>query len=554
MRAAAVLALLVLLPSRGTAQTVADVASRAGCSTAGVEGLSAQLVATQICMRPDLFVRVTPHTGVNIVGPRVHPLMSRTARTAFWAAASRHRLDAASIFRTVAQQYVLFHSGACVAAAPPGGSNHQSGRAVDISNWEDGGARSALIGAGCRWLGSFDPPHFDCPGPDLREHAIRAFQHLWNVNHPGDRIAEDGVYGPATNARLARSPAGGFARGGCVLDTDGDGVEDGRDNCDRTGNPGQADSDGDGVGNLCDNCSSEDNPGQVDRDHDGVGDACDNCRSERNPEQNDPDADGRGNACDNCDSVANAGQVDTDGDGRGNACDGDDDEDGVLDEMDNCPIVVNPAQRDTDGDGRGDACQDDDDGDGVPDDRDVCRRDADPGQEDADGDGIGDACDDSDGDGIPDARDDGDSDDDGFADELDVCPELADAMQLDRDGDGIGDACDDDRDGDAIGNETDVCPDVADEAQLDRDDDGLGDACDPTPDPVEPDGGVIDPDPDPLPDGGTATGDASMPGGRTIGSGCSIGGAAGPAGAWWLALALALALRRRDRSARRRDR
>src|SRR5438093_260966 len=57
---------------------------------------------------------------------------------------------------------------------------------------------------------STDPVHFDCPGADHRSDSILAFQKLWNVNNPGDKIAEDGSYGPATESRLAKSPAGGF--------------------------------------------------------------------------------------------------------------------------------------------------------------------------------------------------------------------------------------------------------------------------------------------------------------------------------------------------------
>ena len=59
-----------------------------------------------------------------------------------------------------------------------------------------------------------DPVHFDHLGSaDIRGKDTLAFQRLWNRNHPGDKIAEDGAYGPQTEARLKKSPATGFATG-----------------------------------------------------------------------------------------------------------------------------------------------------------------------------------------------------------------------------------------------------------------------------------------------------------------------------------------------------
>lgn len=59
-------------------------------------------------------------------------------------------------------------------------------------------------------------------------------------------------------------------------DADGDGVEDGADNCPMTPNTDQADGDHDGPGDACDNCPEIANPGQQDTGGEaGVGDACD---------------------------------------------------------------------------------------------------------------------------------------------------------------------------------------------------------------------------------------------------------------------------------------
>lgn len=81
-------------------------------------------------------------------------------------------------------------------------------------------------------------------------------------------------------------------------DSDGDGHNDGVDNCPTVANPRQADSDGDGVGDRCDTCPTIADPRQLDGDGDGIGDLCDNCKAVANAVQTDTDGDGVGDACD----------------------------------------------------------------------------------------------------------------------------------------------------------------------------------------------------------------------------------------------------------------
>ena len=174
-----------------------------------------------------------------------------------------------------------------------------------------------------------------------------------------------------------------------VQDGDGDGLDDGDDNCPMVANPDQADADGDMIGDVCDedtdgdmvnndvdNCPDLANPGQLDLDRDMIGDDCDDDpdgdgldaagETERgtDPLRGDTDGDGVADGADSCPLRADPVGADTDGDGVGNACDGDDDGDGVWDWLDNCPWDANPEQED--------ACAGDIDGDGVGDEADTC--------------------------------------------------------------------------------------------------------------------------------------------------------------------------------------
>src|SRR5690606_27927812 len=121
-----------------------------------------------------------------------------------------------SAFRTLLEQYYLSTATApaCGAVAPPGTSNHESGSAVDVQQWDS--ARRALTGAGCVWPNiPNDPWHFNCPPFGAKKRTVLAFQKLWNLNHPEDRIDEDGSFGPQTRARLRKTPMSGFAYDGC---------------------------------------------------------------------------------------------------------------------------------------------------------------------------------------------------------------------------------------------------------------------------------------------------------------------------------------------------
>ena len=200
------------------------VAQAGGCSTGIVAGLSAQLIDEINCLRPNTLV---DFRGANVaVGGVVWPYLQPGGAAGLRAAvaARGQRIEVNSALRTLAQQYLLYRwyqEGACGIglAARPGRSNHESGLAIDIE--DNAGWRNALSAQDFDWFGADDPVHFDYRGGGTVELAglsVLAFQRLWNRNHPEDRIDEDGLYGPQTEARLRASPTEGFAVGACVVE------------------------------------------------------------------------------------------------------------------------------------------------------------------------------------------------------------------------------------------------------------------------------------------------------------------------------------------------
>lgn len=196
-------------------------AINSGCSTSSVKGLSQQIIEQGQCIEPAAFVELPAQPNLSL-GAAVFPFLEAPAKDALVAALkskSGTSMTINSMLRTVAQQYLLYQwylDGSCgiSLAATPGNSNHETGLALDVSQYATW--QSALEANGFKWLGANDVVHFDYVGPGAKSYKgldVLAFQMLWNKNHPNDLIDEDGVYGPQTGSRLAQSPAGGFAVG-----------------------------------------------------------------------------------------------------------------------------------------------------------------------------------------------------------------------------------------------------------------------------------------------------------------------------------------------------
>ena len=196
------------------------------------------------------------------------------------------------------------------------------------------------------------------------------------------------TFAPVSTAAVdARAVLSGFEISGDAVpvDSDGDGVLDGNDNCPNDANADQADGDGDDVGNVCDNCPNDANADQADEDGDGIGNVCE-CEC-----LGDIDGDGQIDLDDlaamadlllavgtpfvccadqpgHCGDIDENGQVDLDdlqelaailldaGAPFVAPC-ADKDGDGIGDGQDNCPSIPNPGQEDANGNGVGDACE-----------------------------------------------------------------------------------------------------------------------------------------------------------------------------------------------------
>ncbi len=200
--------------------SVAD-AVKGSCETSSVKGLSQQIIAMGQCLKPEAYAEVPKVANVSF-GANVFPFLVKPARDKLVEALNAKpnlSMSINSMLRTVAQQYLLYRwyqTGSCGIglAAKPGNSNHETGLALDIneaSTW-----KSTLQARGFSWYGSNDPVHYDYTGSGAKSFKgldVQAFQHLWNLNNPGDKISEDGAWGPATEARLKKAPAKGFPIG-----------------------------------------------------------------------------------------------------------------------------------------------------------------------------------------------------------------------------------------------------------------------------------------------------------------------------------------------------
>jgi N-acetylmuramoyl-L-alanine amidase len=201
--------------------TVSEFAESSGngtCSTEGLRGLNDQIFAL---LRPAVSSDLVSCAHlVSVMGASAIPFLQPAALRALDRAVQEkgEGLKLNHAYRTLAHQVVLARWGrlgrcSITLVAQPGTSPHEKAIAIDIKEHQ---RWITVLGRhNWRWRGNADKPHFTFIGGGVSTRvlteSIRAFQKLWNIHNPGDRIGEDGIFGNIeTRPRLLRSPVNGF--------------------------------------------------------------------------------------------------------------------------------------------------------------------------------------------------------------------------------------------------------------------------------------------------------------------------------------------------------
>ncbi len=197
-----------------TAPQYCILGTQTGCDTSVALGLTNQIIAELNTMGYSF--KSLDSTWIKCSSPCVNSLQTKAADALAAAAKSKNDyITLNSALRSSAQQYLLYswyNKGMCgiTAAATPGTSNHEGGRAIDTSYYSYWASTLSTYG----WAHSMptsDPVHFDyTAATDLAKQNLLAFQKLWNIHNPTSKISEDGIYGSQTANALYNSPCSGW--------------------------------------------------------------------------------------------------------------------------------------------------------------------------------------------------------------------------------------------------------------------------------------------------------------------------------------------------------
>ncbi|WP_309739684.1 MULTISPECIES: peptidoglycan-binding protein [unclassified Chamaesiphon] len=191
--------------------------------TGRVSGLSRQIIAQMNTLQTGILINFESLRGISSTNEAHLNLYLQAEPRESLRAALREgtskqpnlKMTINSAYRTVAQQHVLYRvfrrdPKLIPQAAKPGNSNHEDGRAIDVSNYN--AWKPYLLAHGWQWLGGNDPVHFfeNSGRDDVGNLGVKAFQTLWNKYNPSDRMTVDGSFGDQTAARMDRCPIAGF--------------------------------------------------------------------------------------------------------------------------------------------------------------------------------------------------------------------------------------------------------------------------------------------------------------------------------------------------------
>jgi N-acetylmuramoyl-L-alanine amidase len=194
------------------------------CETSSVKGLDLQLIHQVNLIKPGLLVRIDDIPNLEL-GGSVHPWVQKGMRDCLVRMFKKYpdlKLKVNSAYRTIVGQALLFSHGendrcGIKIVARPGASNHNNASSFDLENWADDHKGRSIIDIledfGFSWLGRRmnDKMHFDCEEcVDMRSISIKAFQILWGLANPNDKLSIDGDYGQLCASRLRVAPIEGF--------------------------------------------------------------------------------------------------------------------------------------------------------------------------------------------------------------------------------------------------------------------------------------------------------------------------------------------------------
>ena len=200
-----------------TVATVADGMS--DCSTTEVRGLSSQILHQLHCDHPGVIEEINSIEELcmpSALLPYLHKNATVALKTALGKSTKSFVIT--SSLRTVAEQYLLYQwssNSICGHSQPedrPGRSDYMKGVAFDVEQYDQ--FKSFVSASQFQWQGNANPTKFlFSPSTfDVQRALTQSFQKLWNINHPTEKVVEDGLYGSQTEMILRRASVNGFIK------------------------------------------------------------------------------------------------------------------------------------------------------------------------------------------------------------------------------------------------------------------------------------------------------------------------------------------------------